>query len=235
MLTLLQELQLQTSGLQAELRGLNSVRPTPELEDQPADPLAEHQATFSELGKRFCILSELWANENVLERPYPTAVPEGGPWSVERYDGTIPRQDAVTAEIYACVPEEFHRLIQISPLFSSTVRDLILVSSSIRHLTIPKFITGMGDMRAYVIDSIHKHAASIFGIAGLNGSEFRTLYDRSTVPQFTELLKSPNAPEEQFATYPRILYEDNDTEKLPFGGQVVINVSPSFFFHVNCS
>ena len=90
MLTLLQELQLQTSGLQAELCGLNSVHPTPEPDDQPVDPLAEHQAAFSEIGKRPHILSELWANENMLERPYPMAVPEGGPWSVDTGDkGTL--------------------------------------------------------------------------------------------------------------------------------------------------
>ena len=76
-----------------------------------------------------------------------------------------------------------------------------------------------------MIDTTRKHAAAIFGIPGLLGSEFKTSYDRSTVPQFAELLESPNAPGERFATYPRILYEDHDTKKLLFGSQAVLNVS----------
>jgi len=80
-------------------------------------------------------------------------------------------------------------------------------------------------MRGYMIDTIRKHAAPIFGITGLSGSEFRTSYDRSTVPQFVDLLKSNNAPGDEFATYPRVLYEDYNTTKLAFGSQAVMNVS----------
>ena len=81
-------------------------------------------------------------------------------------------------------------------------------------------------MRAYMIDTIRKNGSSIFTIPGLSGPEFRTSYDRSTVPAFVNLLKSPNAPADQFATYPRVLYEDFDTTKLLFGSQVITNVSP---------
>jgi len=197
------------------------------------DPLIEHRAAFLELGKRFSILSELWADENALGRPYPATVQYGGPWSIDRRDGTASKQDKVTAEIYACVPQEFHKLIHISPLFSSTVCGIVLVSfPTTYHLTIPKFLEGMGDNRGYMIDTVRKHAIVIFNITGLSGSEFTTSYDRSTVPQFTELLQSPNAPEDKFATYPRILYEDYDTKKLLFGSQVIVNVSP-YIYHPN--
>ena len=83
----------------------------------------------------------------------------------------------------------------------------------------------MGDMRGYITDTLRKHATSIFCIDGLSGEEFRTSYDRSTVPQFTQLLQSPNAPALPYATYPRILYENHDIKKLLFGSQVIINVS----------
>lgn len=84
----------------------------------------------------------------------------------------------------------------------------------------------MGDMRGYITDTLRKHATLIFCIDGLSGEEFRTSYDRSSVPQFTQLLQSPNAPAVLFATYPRILYENYDIKKSLFGSQVIVNVSP---------
>lgn len=178
-----------------------------------------------ELGKKFCILAELWVDECTLARPYPTTIQDNSPWSLDRYNSTT-KQDGVTAEIYACVPKEFHKLVHISPLFSSTVCIVTSIPPSIiYHLTIQKFLEGMGDMRGYMIDTIRKHATSIFGITGLEGSEFRTSSDRSMVPQFTELLQSPHAPEQRFATYPRVLYQDHNTRKLLFGSQVIVNVS----------
>ena len=92
----------------------------------------------------------------------------------------------------------------------------------------------MGDMRNYMIDTLCKHATVIFGIAGLQGDEFRTSYDRSTISQFTELLQSPNAPAAPFATYPRILYENHNIKKLLFGSQAIVNVSP-YVHHVGCA
>ena len=190
------------------------------------NPLDEHRASFLELGKKFCILAELWVDESALGRPYPATMQHISPWSPDRYDGTASKRDGVTAEIYAYVPEEFHKLVHISPQFSSTVCCATPLSSpTVYRLTLPKFLEGAGDMRGYMIDTIRKHATSIFGIAGLDGSEFRTSYDRSTVPQFAQLLQSPNAPDEQFATYPQVLYQDHDTKKMLFGSQVIVNVS----------
>ena len=83
-------------------------------------------------------------------------------------------------------------------------------------------------MRGYMIDVIRKHAAPIFGITGLSGSEFTTSHDWLAVPQFVDLLKSPNAPGDMFATYPRVLYEDYDTMKQLFGSQAVVNVSETY-------
>ena len=91
------------------------------------DPLAEHRSRFLELGKRFCILAELWADSTALGRPYPVAIRDCSPWSHDRYDHSVSKQDAVAAEIYAHVPEEFHRVVHISPMFSSTVRIIVSV------------------------------------------------------------------------------------------------------------
>ena len=45
------------------------------------------------------------------------------------------------------------------------------------------------------------------------------------VPQFVKLLQSPNTPDKQFTTYPWVLYQDDDTKKMLFGSQVIVNVS----------
>ena len=93
----------------------------PAITEQPTNPLDEHQALFLELRKKFCILAELWVDESALGWPYPTTMEHISPWSPDHYDGTTSKQDGVMAEIYAYVPEEFHKLIHISPQFSSTV------------------------------------------------------------------------------------------------------------------
>ena len=92
----------------------------------------------------------------------------------------------------------------------------------------------MGDQCGYIIDVTRKCATLIFRISGLEGSEFKTTYDQSTVPQFVELLQSPNAPGDKFATYPRVLYEDHDTKKLLFGSQVIVNVN-THICRVDCA
>ena len=118
---LYQDLQIETSELRAELRVLRSTRPVSASTEPQTDPLAEHRSRFLELGKNFSILVELWVDDTALGRPYPVAICDCSPWSRDRYDHSISKQDAVAAEIYAQVPQEFHRLIHISPAFSSTV------------------------------------------------------------------------------------------------------------------
>lgn len=133
--TFCQALQLETSELRAELRVLRSTQTvSASAESRTPDPLAEHQSRFLELGKKFCVLAELWADNTALGRPYPEAIRDCGPWSHDRYDRSVPKQDAVAAEIYAHVPQEFHRLIHVSPYFSSTV-GVHLFLTTLRRLT----------------------------------------------------------------------------------------------------
>ena len=62
-----QVLQLETSELRAELHVLRSTQTvSASAESQMLDPLAEHQSRFLELGKKFCVLAELWANSTAL-------------------------------------------------------------------------------------------------------------------------------------------------------------------------
>jgi len=126
-----QNLQIETSTLRAELHTLNTTRVVPGPAEDPVDPLNEHRPTFLELGKKFCILSELWVDGSALGRPYPTTISDSHPWSPNRYESPASGHDGVTAEIYACVPEAFHRLINVSPFFSSTVSSSIFASPSL--------------------------------------------------------------------------------------------------------
>lgn len=86
-----------------------------------AEPLAELRPKFIEFGKNFTILAELWIDQAAFGRPYPVAVEDNDPWSSHRYDTGVSKQDAVASEIYAHVPQEFHKLIHLSPYFSSAV------------------------------------------------------------------------------------------------------------------
>ena len=62
-----------------------------------------------------------------------------------------------------------------------------------------QFLEGMGDISGYIVDALWKNTMLIFGITGLIGDEFRTLYNQSTVPQFVKLLQSPNASAVNYA------------------------------------
>lgn len=136
-LTPYQELQLETSGLRAELRALSGTRLVTAKAEEPADPVGEHRTKFLELGKKFCILSELWADGTALGRAYPTTIQDTGPWSHDRYENAASMKDGVTAEIYACVPQEFHKLVHISPLFSSTVSGVVLIPAPLPFISPP--------------------------------------------------------------------------------------------------
>ena len=136
-LTPLQNLQLETSKLQAELRTLNTTRVVSTSTEEPVDPLSEHRTTFLELGKKFCILSELWVDGSALGCPYPATIKDSGPWSHDRYETTASVRDGVTAEIYACVPQAFHKLINISPFFSSTVGGFVITSPPLLIISLP--------------------------------------------------------------------------------------------------
>ena len=107
---------------------------SPSAEPQ-TDPLAEHRARFLELGKKFCILGELWVNNTALGRVYPVVIRDCSPWSHNLYDSPVSKQDAVAAEIYSHVPEEFHQLVHISPMFSSTVCIVSILQAFLCHLT----------------------------------------------------------------------------------------------------
>lgn len=93
----------------------------------------------------------------------------------------------------------------------------------------PKFVTGAGKYRVYLIDTVRKNASKIFSLGPeITVDHYAREYDRSAMPRFVELLQSPKKPGERFAMYPRLLfanYEVDDTQL--FGSPAILNVSPS--------
>ena len=220
-----QNLQLETSELRAELRVLRSTQTASTTVESEAEPLAELRPKFLEFGKSFTVLAELWVDQAAFGRLYPVAIQDSDPWSCHRYDNGVSKQDAVASEIYAHVPQEFHKLIHLSPYFSSAVRVTPSTLSNSLQLTGLQFLEGMGDMRAYIVEKLRRHIILVLSIDGLPKEVSKTSYDRSEVPQLLQLLQSSNAPAASFATYPRILYKDYDTKKALFESQAIVNVS----------
>ena len=69
--------------------------------------------------------------------------------------------------------------------------------------------------RTYLIDIVRKNAFKIFAIRSVTDvNSYAKGYDRSTVPVFANMLKSPKNPDETYAMYLSILfknYEVNNT------------------------
>ena len=79
-------------------------------------------------------------------------------------------------------------------------------------------------MRIYLIDNARKHAPKIFP-AGPNAECYATNYDRSTVPEFVDLLKNPKKPQEAYPTYPRVLFTNYVVvDKELFRSDAILNV-----------
>ena len=86
---------------------------------------------------------------------------------------------------------------------------------------------GTKQMRSYLIDTVRKHASTIFSIESVADSKYYSAkYDRSMMPVFADLLKSPKNPGEQYPTYPRVLFTNYQvTEEELFGSHAILNVS----------
>ena len=92
---------------------------------------------------------------------------------------------------------------------------------------------GVKAMRIYVIDTVRKSASKIFSVpSATDNTYYATSYDRSTVPAFVDLLKSPKQPHEAFAIYPRVLFTNYEVvDKELFGSSAILNVSQSHSIH----
>ena len=95
---------------------------------------------------------------------------------------------------------------------------------------------GVGQMRIYLIDTIRKHASTVFGLGPMVDSGwYSSGYDRATVPLFTDLLKSPKKPHEVYPAYPRVLFTDYEVvDRELFGSAAILNVSRLHPVHISC-
>ena len=83
---------------------------------------------------------------------------------------------------------------------------------------------GVKQMRIYLIDHSRKHGPKIFGLSA-KAEYYAMNYDRSTTPEFVELLKSPKKPDEIYPMYPRVLFTNYEVvDKELFGSSAILNV-----------
>ena len=83
-------------------------------------------------------------------------------------------------------------------------------------------------MRRYLIDNARKNAPHIFSEVGtVPLGCFAKNYDRSAVPALANLLKNPHKSDEEYPTFPQILFKDFDgaEDSKLFGSSVISKVS----------
>ena len=92
-----------------------------------------------------------------------------------------------------------------------------------------QFLRGARKARGPLIDSMRKNAKDIFLLGNSVDSDFYSReYDRSTVPVFLDLLRSPKTPDVSYALYPCVLFKDYIVDDRGLFGSVAIsNVSCS--------
>jgi hypothetical protein len=95
-------------------------------------------------------------------------------------------------------------------------------------LTTSKFIKGAKDFRSYLIDNVRKRAVTIFSIKSVTDAGQYSVSasdNRSQVPAFTDLLKNPKKPDEQYAVFPRVLFTDYKVVQAElFGSSALLKV-----------
>jgi len=94
------------------------------------------------------------------------------------------------------------------------------------NLNVSKFMKGTKAMQTHIINTVRKNGSKIFSIPSMTDAHYSTTYDRSMVPAFLDLLKSPKQPNEAYATFPRVLFTNYEVadEEL-FGSSAIVNVS----------
>ena len=227
-------MQIETAKLKAENRALKS-KDTSKLVGRTISSASSVAAVTDQdkvlhreyrgIGKRFAILSELWVRRSILRRPCPPDPEQLGPWNRKRCANDATWDNGNVTELYFLLPEPYHDLIEHSALFSDMVRGQSFRSTN--DLNFPKFMKGAKQMRSYLIDTVRKHASVIFSIESAADSKYYSAkYDRSMMPVFSNLLKSPKNPNEEYPTYPRVLFTNYQViEEELFGSHAILNVS----------
>ena len=179
---------------------------------------------YSNLGKKFAALSELWVKSTALGRPLPERFRSSGPWDLERLTSNVAWEEGIVTELYFFLPASYHDLIEGSPAFKKVVRPIFPLPF-IPGLMALKFLKGAKDFRGYLINNVRDEAPAIFSIDSVTKEQYSASYDRTGMPAITDLLKNPKKPGEEYALYPRILftnYEVIDAEL--FGSPAIMKV-----------
>jgi len=230
-----QRLQIANAQLSAEVRTLKATGTSKNAKDGGdtflAIPIVEAdrkvlQRGYSNHGKCFAALSELWVRASALRKPYPQRLRDLGPWHPDRCTDNATWEEGIVAELYFFLPDSCHQLIKHSAVFSKLVRGQV-VKKLAPDLTASQFLRGAKDFRAYLIDNVRKNAVDIFSIASVTTPHsFSKSYDRSQIPVIVDLLKSPINPDDQYAVYPRALFADYKVvETELFGSSALVKVS----------
>ena len=121
-----QQMQIETAKLKAENRALKSgqSRSTTPASSTVAVPTQDRtlHCEYRGIGKRFAVLSELWAQCSILRKPYPPRLQSLGPWDSGRCVNDTVWGEGNIAELYVLTPESYHDLIENSALFADQVR-----------------------------------------------------------------------------------------------------------------
>jgi hypothetical protein len=83
---------------------------------------------------------------------------------------------------------------------------------------------GVKQLRTYLVDNVRKHGPKIFCI-NPKAECYASSYDRSTTPEFVDLLKNPKKPLDAYPVYPRVLFTNYEAiDKELFGSIAILNV-----------
>lgn len=80
------------------------------------------------LGKKFCVMGELWIDDDAFRMPRPAMAPD----DPHRYDSDLTVRLGVIAELYEFVPSKFHDRVLRDPAFG---RQVMYHSVHVRPIT----------------------------------------------------------------------------------------------------
>ena len=111
----LKEMRLQNGSLAVDLskkrRSSKTMVPVPE-------EFVKHIPKIELLGRKFWVMGEPWVDQDCFGVPCPIDIT---PISPQRYATDLSTKQGVIAELYAFVPEKFHKMMEEAPVFQERV------------------------------------------------------------------------------------------------------------------
>ena len=146
----------------------------------------------------------------------PAAFTVKRPWTnsmdPRRYDSDAAELQGIIAEVYECLPNEFHAELENSIPFRNVVSHFLPI---VNHLTpVAQFLKQLNSNRRSIIHQFRSSTAS--EIFGHSTQFYRVQYKREEVAAFQALLKFPT-DQDMYPKYPPVLFPDKrqrDMKKL---------------------